>query len=187
MNLAPAEAPLDAAASGSGQASRVDSSPTAHALTRLQQSRAGIQRALTETAPSAQPSTSAGAPPLLADVLTKLRSVPAANLLLDAIASWWSQQPAGILLQLGTTATRTLIKPVAQRHPVALVVCALAFGGLIIWTRPWRWLLRPTAISRWLPRFATGVAAQIPLSVWLSLLRTAQSPSTPDTTTKTPQ
>lgn len=178
MNLTPAEARAGNAISGSRPNADDEPTPSTHALARLQRSRAGIQRALTESSPDAPPGTSAGAAPLLADVLTKLRNVPAANLLLDAIASWWSQQPAGILLRLGTTATRTLVKPIAQRHPVALIVCALAFGGLITWTRPQRWLIRPAAVSRWLPRFAAGVAAHIPLSVWLTLLRTAQSRST---------
>ena len=182
MNLAPAEAPPRSGTASIGRTAPSDPTPSEHALLRLQQSRARMQRALSASAPSEPSANSRQPSPALADLLTKLRSIPAAKVLLDAVGSWWSQQPAGVLLRVGSTAASTLMKPLVERHPVALILGALAFGGLLAWSWPWRWLMRPAAISGWLPRFAAGVAAQIPLSVWLSLLQTAQTSSSADVT-----
>ena len=152
---------------------------TALALQRMEDSRSCIRRALASS-PIGQSNDAAHPPSKVGDLLVTLRAVPAARVLMDAISAWWAMQPVGKIVTLGAAATTTLMKPVAQRHPYALVVGALLFGGALAWSKPWRWLMRPTPLAHWLPRFAAGVAAQIPLSVWVELLRTAQgnSPAT---------
>lgn len=181
MNLAPAHghehdgSPVEVAGTRNALKTIESAVPTATALAlqRMQDSRNCIRGALTSS-PVGQSNAAAHPPSKVGDLMVTLRAIPATRVLMDAIGSWWVMQPVGKIVTLGAAATTTLMRPVAQRHPFTLVLSALAFGGVLAWSKPWRWLLRPTPLAHWLPRFAAGVAAQVPLSVWVELLRTAQ-------------
>jgi len=70
-----------------------------------------------------------------------------ADLAADALRSWWIGHP----LHVGGTAAidvaNAVLRPVAQRHPLGLIVGAVAVGGLLAWSRPWRWVVRPGLLS----------------------------------------
>ncbi|WP_338415057.1 hypothetical protein [uncultured Sphaerotilus sp.] len=70
-----------------------------------------------------------------------------ADLAADALRSWWRSHP----LHVGGTAAidvaNAVLRPVAQRHPVGLIAGAVVVGGLLAWSRPWRWLVRPGLVS----------------------------------------
>lgn len=55
------------------------------------------------------------------------------------------------LWRLVADAAELLLKPVAQRHPYALVGAAALLGGLLVQLRPWRWVAPSAWLSVLLP------------------------------------
>ena len=71
----------------------------------------------------------------------------------EVIGEWWAEHPLHASATLAFRASRTAIVPLVRRHPAAVLGGAAVVGAVIIWTRPWRWLLRPALIA--------GVASQL--------------------------
>jgi hypothetical protein len=77
---------------------------------------------------------------------------------------------AEILLALGRYAA-TLLQPMAQRHPLRLVLAALVVGGLAAWSRPWRWLPKLALVAGLLPQLLAAAGLNPgPGSNWVELL-----------------
>jgi hypothetical protein len=72
-----------------------------------------------------------------------LKAVPGSGILIDAVCAWWQAHPLRIAGTLAGEAAQVVIQTLARRNPIALVVGAVVMGGLVIWVRPWRWLLKP--------------------------------------------
>lgn len=90
---------------------------------------------------------------------TALKASPGARILIDAVSAWWSYHPLhrnGLML---ADATKTVVTPVAQRHPVALIAGSVVLGGLFAWSRPWRWLLKPALFAGLVPQLISKVMA----------------------------
>lgn len=109
-----------------------------------------------------------------------LRSVPGGELALRALGRWWARQPwrgAGEALLDGVT---LVLRPVARRSPLGLMLGALVMGGLLARLRPWRWIPKFVLMAGLLPQLLPrGVAAEAGLSwsgLLLSLLRQARRP-----------
>ena len=107
---------------------------------RLALSRNHLHQAVA-MATSDTPPTAAGDAPGLA---TRLAT--------GAINQWWAQHPLRLVSDVTVSAAKTLVQPIAQRHPVALVAGAAAVGALLIWGKPWRWLLTPALVAGLLPK-----------------------------------
>lgn len=75
--------------------------------------------------------------------LQNLAALPGAGIVIDAVRAWWAKHPLRLAGQVGAEAVRSVLQPVARNHPLALVLGALLLGGVLAWTRPWRWILRP--------------------------------------------
>lgn len=58
----------------------------------------------------------------------------------DCILAWWKTLPLSRALDVVAHAAQDALKPVAQRHPVRLVVGALVAGAALVWLKPWRWV-----------------------------------------------
>jgi hypothetical protein len=58
-----------------------------------------------------------------------------------------------------TEAVKTLLLPLAQRHPLGLVLGGVALGALLGWSRPWRWLATPALVVGLLPQLLAWLAA----------------------------
>ncbi len=69
------------------------------------------------------------------------------------IGEWWDEHPLHASATLALKASRTAIVPLVRRHPAAVLGGAAVVGAVIIWARPWRWLLRPALVA--------GVASQL--------------------------
>ena len=55
------------------------------------------------------------------------------------------------------------LQPVAQQHPLRLAGAAVLAGGLLAWSRPWRWLLRPAVYAGIAAQITSRVIARVPL------------------------
>jgi len=89
---------------------------------------------------------------------------------LDALKDWWAAHPLHVAGVVASDAAKTLIGPLAQRHPIALVAGALVLGGLVIWAKPWRGILKPALLAGLLPQLLSKAMAVVPIESWLAVL-----------------
>jgi hypothetical protein len=59
---------------------------------------------------------------------------------LDVAKAWWTRHPYRLMAVALRNVANAAVLPTAQRHPVGLVAGAFVVGGLLFWSRPWRWL-----------------------------------------------
>lgn len=71
--------------------------------------------------------------------LDEIKRSPGVAILIDVVGHWWAQHPLRVAATLASSGANAALKPLAQRHPVALVAGAAVLGGLLAWGRPWRW------------------------------------------------
>ncbi len=72
-------------------------------------------------------------------------------------------------------AVETAVQPFAQRNPLGLVAGAALVGGLLAWSRPWRWLLTPVVVSM-LPVLVAKVVRAAPAGTWMKALTALTRP-----------
>ncbi len=111
-----------------------------------------------------------------------LKSIPGASIVVDAIMGWWAQHPLRSVALLATSAAKVLVKPMAERNPLALMFGTAVLGALLVWKRPWRSLLTPALFVGLLPQLMSKFAQQRPIESWLTAFegrphRTDQSPA----------
>ncbi|MBC7918348.1 MAG: hypothetical protein H7Y28_11135 [Rhodoferax sp.] len=100
------------------------------------------------------------APPPLAALLSGSSSLmdivkdalPGTGDVMNALADWWKEAS---------------LRPLAQKHPIALVAGALVAGALLTWIRPWRWLFRPPLLTTLGPALLTSVLASGAVQAWI--------------------
>ncbi len=114
---------------------------------RLALSRNRLHQAVTMSTVSEKPLTAPG----LATGLAK-----------GAIHEWWAQHPLRLVSDVTIDTAKTLVQPLAQRHPVALVAGAAAVGALLVWSQPWRWLLTPALVAGLLPKVISHALNRTP-------------------------
>ncbi len=104
------------------------------------------------------------------DWLDSLRALPGAGIVIDAVSQWWQRSPLRLASLVAGDATRTVVRPLAQRHPLGLLVGAVFVGGLFAWSRPWRWMIKPALFAGLLPQIVSSAVAQVPLQAWVTAL-----------------
>jgi hypothetical protein len=149
-----------------------------HALRRLAASREQIRLALVldmaaESPPPAPPSDAGAA--LLQDLLR----LPGVAVVAEALHSWWAGHPLRLAVQAGGVVAQAALKPLARRHPWALVLGAFVGGALLARSRPWRWALRPALLAGLLPQLLVTAATRLPLDSWLGMLSAMTAPPPP--------
>jgi len=102
--------------------------------------------------------------------LDSLKSIPAASIVIEAVRSWWAQHPWRVASLLAGETVKTVVQPLAQRHPLGLVVGALLLGGALAWIRPWRLLFTSSLLAGLLPQLLSKTVAQIPTQSWMAVL-----------------
>lgn len=102
--------------------------------------------------------------------LVRWQHLPGAGILSEALLSWWARSPLRIAGQVAADVGRTALAPFARRHPLQLVLGAMLVGGLLSWTRPWRWALKPTLFAGLGPQLLASALAQVPMQPWLQTL-----------------
>ena len=83
----------------------------------------------------------------------------------EVISEWWAEHPLHASATLALAASRTVIVPLVRRHPAAVLGGAAVVGAIVVWARPWRWLLRPSVVA--------GVASQLAVRA-IARIATAQ-------------
>lgn len=142
------------------------------ALDRLEASRARLREAMRPAAPA--PSAD-GSNAASRSWYQRLRELPVIGLAADALGAWWSQNPLRPVALVAAEVSNAVAKPLAQRHPFALVLAAGVLGAALAWARPWRWVLRSALFAGLVPQVASRVVANLPVESWLTLLSAALS------------
>ena len=118
----------------------------------------------------------------------RLRDIPGMATVIDVVKVWWQQHPLHAVSIVASEVGRTTLRPVANRHPLALVGLAVLAGAVLAWARPWRWALRSALFAGLAPQVASRVVASLPIESWLTMLGTlftsTPAPSTPTPSTK---
>ncbi len=128
---------------------------------RIELSRARLRLAMT---PPPAPARSQQARPWL----DRMRTLPILEDVLASLRHWWSAHPLRPVGLVAGEAAGAVMRPVALRHPYALVLGAAVAGGVLAWARPWRWLLRSTLFAGLVPQLASRVASSLPLESWMT-------------------
>jgi hypothetical protein len=100
--------------------------------------------------------------------LRKLKGLPAIGVVVDALDSWWKHHPLRPVSHVVGQASSAAVKPLAQSNPISLVAGAAVAGAVLVWTRPWRWLIRPALFAGLIPQIASRVVARMPLEAWMA-------------------
>lgn len=109
-------------------------------------------------------------------------TLPGANVWIDTLGptlkQWWARHPLHSSGVLAGDVVRTVLRPMAQRHPVALVTGAVVLGAVLIWSRPWRWAFQPRNLLPTLgPALLSSVLASGAVQSWIaSILAKDQEP-----------
>ena len=117
------------------------------AADKLAQSRERLRLALSASAGTTHSAANGASSQPWPGWLGRLINLPAARLVLEALRLWWGRHPLRVVGTVAFDATKTLVQPLARQHPLALVLAAAVVGATLRWTRPWRWLLRPGAVT----------------------------------------
>lgn len=135
---------------------------------RLNLSRERLRKAMTRTESSNSDGTPTGNKAVGLGLLDVLKlAVPSAGLVIDAVAQWWAGHPLQASGNLAGGVADELLRPLAKRHPLALVAGAVAVGALLVWSRPWRWALRPHLFNTWGPAVLSSAIASTAVQSWL--------------------
>ena len=102
--------------------------------------------------------------------LDGLKSIPGANVVAEAVNSWWAQHPLRIAGMLAADVVKAVIQPVARRNPLGLVLGAAVLGGLLVWIRPWCWIPKPVLFAGLLQQLLTRAAAHVDPISWMAVL-----------------
>ncbi|OYU00464.1 MAG: hypothetical protein CFE40_04000 [Burkholderiales bacterium PBB1] len=104
--------------------------------------------------------------------LVALSAIPVLGPLISEAAGWWADHPLRAVAELFARPSGRTTEPLTQRHPWAMLIGAAAVGGLLMWTRPWRFaLLRRAVYSGLLPQVVSSLLSCLPTDGLLNLVR----------------
>jgi hypothetical protein len=116
----------------------------------------------------------------------RIREMPGADMLLEAIRTWWQQHPLRTAALVAADASRKFAGPLAERNPLGLVLGAVVVGALLALSKPWRWLLRPALFAGLVPAIAARVMRQLPIESWLRMFAHVSARTARDKATDAP-
>ena len=119
---------------------------------RLARSRERLRQALDGTLATPAAANDPGGRATAPSWLDTLKALPGAAVVAEAIGSWWARHPWRVAAIVAASTASAVVKPLAQRHPLGLMVGAVLVGGLIAWSRPWRWAVKPALFAGLLPQ-----------------------------------
>ena len=102
--------------------------------------------------------------------VNSFKSAPGVSIILEAVGSWWARHPLRLASMVAAEAATAVVQPIAQRNPVGLVLGALVLGAVVVWSRPWRWILKPALLAGLFPQLLSKVIAHAPSRSWMTVL-----------------
>jgi hypothetical protein len=78
------------------------------------------------------------------------------------VRHWWSGHPLRAAAGMAAGVATLALRPLAARHPWGLVAGAVVLGGLLAWTRPWRWPLKSALWAGLLPQLMLALLKATP-------------------------
>jgi hypothetical protein len=138
-----------------------------HPHIRLALSRSQLRLALLQLRTGAGPADESHATPAW---WKALRAEPGTRVLLGALATWWTRQPWHQTTALLAEAAKQLLRPVALRNPLTLVLAAATIGGALVLIKPWRWISVAALASGLLPQLIAKVLPTLHPATWVDLL-----------------
>lgn len=139
------------------------------ALARVEASRARLRLAMS---PPAAPLPGTAKSSSWVDRLTDW---PAVRAVIESVESWWGHHPLRPVAQVALEASGAVVKPLAQRNPLMLVLTAAAIGAALAWGRPWRWIFRSALFAGLIPQLASRVVSNLPVESWMAMVGSALS------------
>lgn len=85
------------------------------------------------------------------------------------LLSWWEHHPLHLAGAVAAETADAMVKSTAQRHPLGLVLGAFVFGGLLVLSRPWRWLFKPALLVAVLPQLVKKIVTRVPPQAWIAM------------------
>ena len=153
------------------------SAPPLTPVERLALSRERLRVAIAHNAAPGASSTAAPGAGLLGILKTAL---PGASVLIDTLGpslkQWWARHPLHTSSQLASGVAQTVLRPIAQRYPMALVAGAVVLGAALAWSRPWRWAFRPHLLSTLGPALLSSVLASAAVQSWIAATLAKETP-----------
>lgn len=137
---------------------------------RLALSRERLRRALQGDSEPPSDSGADAARGAVAAAVDRLRAIPGVGILLDTLMGWWAEQPLHLAGAAAFDAATAVVRPVARRNPLGLIAVAFVAGGVIAWSRPWRWILKPTLFAALTSQFVRKAASRAPIGSWLDMV-----------------
>lgn len=119
--------------------------------------------------------------------LDRLKSIPAARVAIDAVRDWWAKHPMRVPATVAADSATAVVQPVAEEHPLSLILGAALLGGLFGWSRPTRWLLKPAVLAGLLPQLLRMARGQLPPQSWLLALTSLANKKTRARSVKKPE
>jgi hypothetical protein len=80
----------------------------------------------------------------------------------EAVNQWLAEHPIKLASEVLSEVTKSVVNPIAQRRPLLFVASALVVGGVLVWSRPWSWLLKPAIIAGVIPQIISKALAYAP-------------------------
>ena len=105
--------------------------------------------------------------------------MPTVRLVIDTLRGWWVQHPLHAVALVAGEASNAVAKPLAQRHPLGIVLAAALIGAALAWSRPWRWILKPALFAGLLPQLVSRVVTTLPIESWVNVLNSTLAGSPP--------
>ncbi len=136
------------------------------AVGRLNLSRARLRQSMHDSLQSQYAARQRRSSGVGAHWLDGLKSMPGGAVLIHAVNIWWVKQPLRAVALAAADAAKAVLQPVVQRHPLVLVAGAFALGGVLAWSRPWRWVSKPMVLSGLLAPLLSKVIANMPSGIW---------------------
>lgn len=146
------------------------------AMDRIEASRARIRLAMSPPVP---PPPDVHGEPSSSSWLHRLGDVPLVSAVVESVSAWWSHHPLRPVAQVANDASAAIVRPVAQRNPMTLVLVAAFVGAGLAWSRPWRWIFRSALFAGLVPQLAARVASSLPIESWMSMAGAAMSKRPP--------
>lgn len=173
--------PMATETGATSSAAEATRAPLMMASERLAKSRERLRQALSGTSASQGTATNPGPAESVPAWLDILKLNPAAGIVIAAVSAWWAQHPLHVLGAAAAATAKAAVQPLARRHPLGLVTSAVLLGGLLAWSRPWRWALKPALFAGLFPQLISQAMAQVPIQTWLAAFTvpTSEQPSPP--------